>query len=211
MPRMMSGLSSSSSTVSSGVASRHPPRTHHQPLVSLIHDPRAGPLAGLRFAVKEIFHVTGPKTSGGSRACYQAFGYQNYTTETVHISLDAGASLIGKTRTIAFALGAPRNGMEVDYPDPWSSREDGYQNTGGSSSGSGAVVASYDWVIFAIGSDTDGPNKPIASLPPTLPRKLLRYADQLTNVTQSAAAELIDTFFTKLNSALSIPTAARYP
>ena len=116
----------------------------------------AGPLAGLRFAVKDLFHINGLKTSGGSRSYYQSYGYQNYTTETVQLTLDAGASLIGKTKTIAFALGAPRNGMEVDYPDPWSSRGDGYQNTGGSSSGSGAAVTAYDWVDFAIGSDTGG-------------------------------------------------------
>ncbi|KAB5578141.1 amidase signature domain-containing protein [Coniochaeta sp. 2T2.1] len=119
-------------------------------------DASAGPLAGLRFAVKDIFHVKGLKTSGGSRAYYQTYGYQNYTTETVQLTLNDGASLVGKTKTIAFALGVPKNGMEVDYPDPWSPRGDGYQNTGGSSSGSGSAVAAYDWVDFALGSDTGG-------------------------------------------------------
>jgi hypothetical protein len=77
-----------------------------------------GPLAGLRFAVKDIFHVKGLKTSGGSRAYYQVYGPQNYTTDTVEKSLMGGAQLVGKTRTIAFALGAPNNGKEIDYPDP---------------------------------------------------------------------------------------------
>ncbi|CAO2652731.1 Nn.00g021420.m01.CDS01 [Neocucurbitaria sp. VM-36] len=116
----------------------------------------AGPLAGLRFAVKDIFHVKGLKTSGGSRAYYQVYGPQNYTTETVEKSLAGGAQLIGKTRTIAFALGAPNNGKEIDYLDPWNPRGDGYLTTGGSSSGSGSAATAYDWVDFTIGSDTGG-------------------------------------------------------
>jgi len=115
-----------------------------------------GPLAGLRFAVKDIFHIEGLKTSGGSRAYYQVYGPQNYTTQTVEKSLAGGADLIGKTRTIAFALGAPQNGLEIDYLDPWNSRGDGYQTTGGSSSGSGSAATAYDWLDFTIGSDTGG-------------------------------------------------------
>ncbi|PSN69376.1 amidase signature enzyme [Corynespora cassiicola Philippines] len=115
-----------------------------------------GPLAGLRFAVKDIFHVRGLKTSGGSRAYHQVYGPQNYTTQTVSKSISGGADLIGKTRTIAFALGAPNNGKEIDYLDPWNPRGDGYQTTGGSSSGSGSAATAYDWVDFTIGSDTGG-------------------------------------------------------
>jgi hypothetical protein len=115
-----------------------------------------GPLAGLRFAVKDIFHVKGLKTSGGSRAYYETFGPQNYTNAVIETSLAAGAQLVGKTKTIAFALGTPRNGWEVDYQDPWSFRGDGYQTTGGSSSGSSAAIVAYDWLDFTIGSDTGG-------------------------------------------------------
>ncbi|KAF1940448.1 amidase signature enzyme [Clathrospora elynae] len=125
-------------------------------IASAVTTEDSGPLAGLRFAVKDIFHVKGLKTSGGSRAYYQVYGPQNYTTDTVKKSLAGGAQLIGKTRTIAFALGAPNNGEEIDYHDPWNSRGDGYQTTGGSSSGSGSAVTAYDWVDFAIGSDTGG-------------------------------------------------------
>jgi hypothetical protein len=115
-----------------------------------------GPLAGLRFAVKDIFHVKGLRTSGGSRAYYDTFGPQNYTNAVIETSLAAGAQLVGKTKTIAFALGTPRNGWEVDYQDPWSFRGDGYQTTGGSSSGSSAAIVAYDWLDFTIGSDTGG-------------------------------------------------------
>ncbi|KAJ4362935.1 hypothetical protein N0V83_010052 [Neocucurbitaria cava] len=123
---------------------------------SLVTTEDVGPLAGLRFAVKDIFHIKGLKTSGGSRAYYEVYGPQNYTTETVEKTLAGGAQLIGKTRTIAFALGAPNNGKEIDYLDPWNARGDGYQTTGGSSSGSGSATVAYDWVDFAIGSDTGG-------------------------------------------------------
>jgi Asp-tRNA(Asn)/Glu-tRNA(Gln) amidotransferase A subunit family amidase len=115
-----------------------------------------GPLAGMRFAVKDIFHVEGLKTSGGSRSYYDAYEPQNFTNQVVANSISAGAQLVGKTRTIAFALGTPRNGWEVDYQDPWSLRGDGYQTTGGSSSGSSAAITAYDWLDFTIGSDTGG-------------------------------------------------------
>lgn len=114
------------------------------------------PLAGLRFAAKDIFHVSGLKTSGGSQAYYQVYGPQNYTTDTVAKTLAGGAQLVGKTKTIAFALGAPQNGAEIDYLDPWNPRGDGYQTTGGSSSGSGSAPTAYEWLDFAIGSDTGG-------------------------------------------------------
>lgn len=51
-------------------------------IASAIATTEVNPLAGLRFAVKDIFHVIGLKTSGGFRAYYQVYGPQNYTTET---------------------------------------------------------------------------------------------------------------------------------
>lgn len=48
-----------------------------------------GPLAGLRFAVKDIYHVNGLKTSGGSRSYYDTYGPQNYTNAVVESSLAA--------------------------------------------------------------------------------------------------------------------------
>lgn len=217
----------------------------------------AGPLAGLRYAVKDIFHINGLKTSGGSRAYYEAYGYQNETTETVQFCEDAGASLVGKLCTITFALGTPRNGMSVDYHDPWNARGDGYMSTGGSSSGSGSAVVAYDWVDFALGSDTGGSvrfparfggiygykpthgifnltgilvaiaeqdtpgflardpevftrvgrvrvdDKPLASAPQTLPKKMLRFDDQ-PEITQPGAKTMIDDFFLKMADALSL-------
>ncbi|KAJ4402242.1 hypothetical protein N0V85_005352 [Neurospora sp. IMI 360204] len=41
----------------------------------------------------------------------------------------------------------------VDYQAPWNPRGDQYQSMGGSSSGSAAAVAAYDWLDIAIGTD----------------------------------------------------------
>ncbi|KAH7312540.1 amidase signature domain-containing protein [Stachybotrys elegans] len=115
-----------------------------------------GPLAGLRFALKDLFHLKGIKTSAGSRSWYAAFPPQNHTSGIILKTLAAGASVVGKTKTTAFALTNTRNGWSVDYHDPFNFRGDGYSSTGGSSSGSLAAAVAYDWVDFSIGSDTGG-------------------------------------------------------
>ncbi|GAB1213250.1 hypothetical protein ATERTT37_002399 [Aspergillus terreus] len=43
----------------------------------------------------------------------------------------------------------------VDYHAPFNPRADGYQTTSGSSCGSAAAVASYGWLDFTLGTDTD--------------------------------------------------------
>ena len=48
--------------------------------------------------------------------------------------------LIEKTKTIAFTPGAPGNGIEIDYLDPWNPCGVRYQTTGSFSGGS-AVTA----------------------------------------------------------------------
>ena len=42
----------------------------------------------------------------------------------------------------------------VGFQAPWNPRADGYQSPAGSSSGSGAAIASYPWLDIAIGSDS---------------------------------------------------------
>lgn len=115
-----------------------------------------GPLAGLTFATKDLFQVKGIRTSGGSKSHYEAYDPSNHTSGIVLKNIAAGASLVGKTKTTAFALTTTHNGWEVDYHDPFNVRGDGYLTTAGSSSGSGAAVTAYDWLDFAIGSDTGG-------------------------------------------------------
>ncbi|KAF2029733.1 hypothetical protein EK21DRAFT_89516 [Setomelanomma holmii] len=139
------------------------------------------------------------------------YGPQNYTTETVAKSLAGGALLIGKTKTIAFALGAPNNGAEVDYLDPWNSRGDGYQTTGGSSTSSGSAVTAYDWVDFAIGSNTGGsvrfPARFWWFVWVQADARLLYFADEPA-LTQPEAEALKLQFFANVSAALNMSTSS---
>ncbi|GMG04957.1 unnamed protein product [Aspergillus oryzae] len=114
------------------------------------------PLAGLRLGVKDIYHVKGLKTSGGSRSYYYLYGTQNVTAPSVQRLLDLGAVFVGKTGTVQFANGDRPTADWVDFHCPFNPRGEGYQAPSGSSSGSGAAIAAYDWLDLAVGSDTGG-------------------------------------------------------
>ncbi|KAF7594734.1 hypothetical protein BBP40_008441 [Aspergillus hancockii] len=109
-----------------------------------------------RLGVKDIFHVQGLKTSGGSRSYYYLYGTQNVTAPSIQRLLDLGAVFVGKTGTVQFANGDRPTADWVDFHCPFNPRGDGYQSPSGSSSGSGAAIAAYDWLDLAVGSDTGG-------------------------------------------------------
>ncbi|CAG8984269.1 hypothetical protein HYALB_00010694 [Hymenoscyphus albidus] len=112
-------------------------------------------LSGWRIAVKDIFQVKGIKTSVCNRAYYELYPEASQTAAYIQMLEDMGAVLFGTTKLAAFA--ATEEPIEcVDYQAPWNPRADGYQSPAGSSSGSGVAVASYEWVDFAIGSNTSG-------------------------------------------------------
>ena len=111
-----------------------------------------GPLAGLTFAVKDLFDIAGYPTGGGQPFVLAMSGIKNQTAPTVQKLLDAGARFIGKTVTdeLAFSMngnnahfGAPINGAAPD------------RISGGSSSGSASAV-SNNLCDFALGTDTGG-------------------------------------------------------
>jgi hypothetical protein len=114
------------------------------------------PLAGLRVGVKDIFHIKGVGTSGGNRAYFYHYGTQNKTGPAVQRLIDLGAVVVGKTGTVQFANGDRPTGDWVDVHAPFNPRGDGYQNPSGSSSGSGAAIAAYEWLDLTVGSDTGG-------------------------------------------------------
>jgi hypothetical protein len=114
------------------------------------------PLAGLRLGVKDIYHVKGVSTSGGNRAYFYHYGTQNKTGTAVQRLIDLGAVLVGKTGTVQFANGDRPTADWVDLHAPFNPRADGYQNPSGSSTGSGAAIAAYDWLDLTVGSDTGG-------------------------------------------------------
>ncbi|MEP7102827.1 MAG: amidase [Burkholderiales bacterium] len=111
-----------------------------------------GPLAGLSFAVKDLYDVAGYPTGGGQPFVLAMSGIKARTAPAVQALLDAGARFVGKTVTdeLAFSMngnnahfGAPVNGAAPD------------RIAGGSSSGSASAV-SNGLCDFALGTDTGG-------------------------------------------------------
>ena len=113
------------------------------------------PLAGIRVAVKDVFQVHGIPTSLCNRAYYELYPPARETAGCINLLTQAGANVVGITKLASFA--ATEEPIEcVDFQAPWNPRADGYQSPAGSSSGSGAAIASYPWLDVAIGSDTSG-------------------------------------------------------
>jgi amidase len=112
----------------------------------------SGPLAGLTFAVKDLFDVAGYPTSGGQPFVLAMSGIKTTTAPTVQRLLDAGARFVGKTVTdeLAFSM----NGQNAHFGSPVNGAAPD-RISGGSSSGSASAV-SNQLCDFALGSDTGG-------------------------------------------------------
>jgi amidase len=111
-----------------------------------------GPLADRTFAVKDLLDVAGCVTGGGNPDWAAAQRPAERHAVAVQRLLDAGATLVGKTRTDELSRGifgenahdgAPRHPLAAD------------RVTGGSSSGSAAAVAG-GLADLALGTDTGG-------------------------------------------------------
>ena len=122
---------------------------------SRIHLPQSTeqPLAGMRIAIKDIFALRGIKSSLCNRAYYSYSGPANETAECVATLISLGAELVGKTYMSAFGL-MEHPTQSIDYEAPFNPRADGYQLAAGSSGGSASAIASYDWLDFALGTDS---------------------------------------------------------
>ncbi|KAK7413375.1 hypothetical protein QQX98_007752 [Neonectria punicea] len=114
------------------------------------------PLAGVRIAVKYLYDLKGLKTSGGSRALFEISSVKNKTAAAVQKLINAGAVIIGKNKLSEFAFGGIYVTEHIDYLLPFNPRGDGYNSPSDSSGGSGASVASYEWLDASLGSDTGG-------------------------------------------------------
>ena len=112
----------------------------------------SGPLAGLTFALKDIYEVAGHKTGFGCPDWLKSHEAATRTASSVQRLLDAGARLVGKTHTEEMAWSL--TGENAHYGTPINVNAPG-RVPGGSSSGSAAVVGA-GIVDFAIGSDTGG-------------------------------------------------------
>lgn len=111
-----------------------------------------GALAGLTFAVKDVFHIAGHKTGFGHPDWLRTHPSAMTTATVVQRLLDEGATMVGKTRTdeLTYSLtgenfhyGTPINPIAPD------------RIPGGSSSGSASAVAG-GLVDFVLGTDCAG-------------------------------------------------------
>jgi amidase len=121
------------------------PRLERSPLGS-------GRLSGIDFAVKDLFDVTGSVTTYGNPDWAETHASAITTAPVVTALLQAGARLLGKTKTMELAYGL--TGENVWHGTPVNPRAPD-RFPGGSSCGSAAAVAA-GLVDFALGSDTGG-------------------------------------------------------
>jgi amidase len=111
-----------------------------------------GPLAGLDFAVKDLFDVAGAVTGYGNPDWARTHAPAAATAPVVLSLVQAGGNLRGKTKTVELAYGL--TGENTWYGTPTNpAAPDRFP--GGSSCGSAAAVAAGS-VDFALGSDTGG-------------------------------------------------------
>jgi amidase len=112
----------------------------------------AGPLSGLRFAVKDIFDVEGYPTGCGNAHMLALSGIKSASAHSVAALATAGANFVGKTHTdeLAFSM----NGKNAHFGTP---RNGGAPQRipGGSSSGSASAVSNH-LADIALGTDTGG-------------------------------------------------------
>lgn len=109
-----------------------------------------GPLHGIPIAIKDLADMRGETTPAGSKVLADAIAAED--SEAVRLLDEAGAVIVGKTSMPEFAFSPGSNNSHYGpVPNPWDYSHD----AGGSSSGSGAAVAT-GLVLGAIGSDTGG-------------------------------------------------------
>ncbi|KAI5363854.1 putative amidase [Septoria linicola] len=115
----------------------------------------ASALANKRILVKDIFKMDGLKISACNKAYLGLAREARYTAPTIQCLIDAGAVIVGKARLSSMISREEPNEL-LDFQPPMNPRADGRQSPAGSSSGSAAGIAAYDWLDFAIGSDSTG-------------------------------------------------------
>ncbi len=111
-----------------------------------------GPLAGLGFAVKDLYDVAGLVTGYGNPDWARTHPPAAAHATVVRQLLAAGASLRGRTKTVELAYGMTGENVWMGTPLNPAAPD---RFPGGSSCGSAAAVAAGQ-ADFAMGSDTGG-------------------------------------------------------
>ncbi|MCR2807629.1 amidase [Paenibacillus soyae] len=112
----------------------------------------AGPLSGLTFAVKDVFHIAGETAGAGNPDWLRTHGPASKHAAVIGRLLENGARMEGTTITDELMYSI--NGENVHYGTPRNPNAPG-RIPGGSSSGS-AVAAAAGLADFAVGTDTGG-------------------------------------------------------
>lgn len=109
-------------------------------------------LAGLALAVKDVFDVSGMRMGAGNPVWLEHSTPASHTATAVQLLLEQGALWVGKkvTDELTYSL----SGMNRHYGAPKNPAAPG-RMTGGSSSGSAAVVAAH-YADIALGTDCGG-------------------------------------------------------
>jgi aspartyl-tRNA(Asn)/glutamyl-tRNA(Gln) amidotransferase subunit A len=123
---------------------------------------KAGPLAGIPIAYKDLYATKGVLTTGGSALL--ADWVPDFDSTCVTRLAEAGMVMLGKLITHEFAFGIQFPGHRYQPArNPWNLDH----IPGGSSSGSGAALAAGQ-AFFALGTDTGGSIRQPASLTGTV-------------------------------------------
>ncbi|KAK8018782.1 amidase signature enzyme [Apiospora marii] len=112
-------------------------------------------LSQKRIAVKDVYRLRGMRTSLCNKDYYRLSRPSGETAMAVQLLADAGCQIVGLTK-LSSMIAREEPSEAVDFPTAFNPRGDGYQSPAGSSSGSAAAVASYDWIDCALGTDTSG-------------------------------------------------------
>lgn len=91
--------------------------------------------------------------TAGDRAFYSLSKPSQATCPAIQRLLDSGAELLG-TLKLGSLIAKEEPTESVDFHAPFNPRADGYQSAWSSSGGSGAAIASYDWLDFTLGTDS---------------------------------------------------------
>lgn len=109
-------------------------------------------IKGQRILIKDIFDIAGLRKTACNKAYLDLSTPAEGTAPMIQRLIDHGAAIVGKAR-LSSMVSREEPSESFDYDVPFNPRGDGYQSPAGSSSGSAAAVAAYDWLDYGIGTD----------------------------------------------------------